>query len=507
MSGPTHPQQGMSADKRAVLRREIERRRAAATTVRAIQARPPGTPPVLSLAQERLWVLDQMYPGQSTYNATLTLRLQGRLDTAALHRALDSVVARHEALRTVIRRQDDGTPAGSLLSADHGCRWEQIDLADRIDELSGRLHSLAAQPFDLSRDVMLRASLFRLDDDTHVLIMVLHHIASDGWSRSALFDELAEVYNATVAGRTPRLPDLPVQYGDYAAWQRGLAERGHFDRLLDFWRQELSGADLILDLPTDRPRSDVPSFLGSRLSFTDSDLGEQLRLLGRSAAATPFMTYLALTATMLHALTGQTDFLLGCPSANRDRPETAALIGFFVDTIVVRVPLDGNPRFVDVLQRSREAVLRSLSNPVPFDRLVDAVRPKRIAGRNPLFQVNYRMQGAAPPPPALDGIQATRMMTDVGASRFDLAFGFVDAPGPLRGYLEFNAALFSETTIQAWSDTVLTLARAVVADPTTRLDQLVALVQAELAARRATAGPVSSGGPRKIRRTRERNAG
>ncbi|WP_375503864.1 condensation domain-containing protein [uncultured Jatrophihabitans sp.] len=494
--------QHQPTERRELLRRELERRKAAAGGRTEIRRRPAGSAPILSLAQERLWVLDQMFPGRSTYNATMTMRLEGQLHVDALRAALTHVVARHEALRTVIRRDAEGRPQAQLLAPTIGCPWDQSDLRAEPGSVDARLAAAALEPFDLAHDVLLRAHLCRVSDTVHVLMLVTHHIATDGWSRTPLFEELTEFYNAAVEDREAKVADLPVQYSDYAAWQRALVGSDHFDRVVDFWRDEIAGADLLLELPVDRPRPVERQFTGRRLAFDDPRLGEDMRALGRQASATPFMTYLALTATMLHALTGQTDFLLGSPSANRERPETAPLIGFFVDTIILRVRLDGDPTFTEVIGRARTAVLRSLGNPVPLDKLVEALRPRRVPGVNPLFQVNYRMQGAAPPTPALSGLTSTRMFTDTGTSRFDLAFGFVDTPGPLRAYFEYDGALFDETTVQAWADTLLILTAAVVGEPTRRLSELTALAGDELRRRRPAPAVAAAPARRAIRRIR-----
>jgi len=472
----------LSPQKRALLEAELRRRRAGHPREPALVRRPAGQPPTLSLAQRQLWLLDQMMPGSSAYNATFTMTIEGELEPDLLHRALDTIVQRHEALRTVARLSTAGRPEAVLLEGT-GVRWEQVDLTDDRATLDGLLDGAAKEPFDLARDVFLRARLFRLGPAEYVLILVVHHIASDGWSRGILFSELSELYNAYRRGEEPHLADLPVQYGDFALWQEGLFDEARFAREAAFWREQLAGANVVLDLPTDHPRPARPSHRGGRTGLTlPEETNNLLRRVGRDERATLFMTLMAATGVFLLALTSQDDIVLGSPVANRLRPELEGLIGFFVNTVIFRVRLGGDPSFRQLVGRARAATIDSLAHQeLPFDKLVELLRPKRYPGRNPLFQVNYRMQGVAPPTPRLDGAKTNRVITDVGASRFDLGIGFVDAPGPLRGYLEYSYDLIDPTTAVAWAGAMTTVLTAVAAGPGTPLSHIVGLARAALA--------------------------
>jgi hypothetical protein len=486
----------LSADKRALLVRELARRRARAATV--ITPRPPGEPPVLSLAQQRLWFLDRMAPGQPTYNATLTFRLEGPLDVAALHDALDLVVRRHECLRTV-GVEVEGRPRGTLLDA--GVQWRGVSEASEAD-LPELLQVEARKPFDLERDVLLRAALFRLLPEVHVLILVSHHIANDGWSRGILFAEVTAGYNALVRGKQPELDPLPVQYGDYARWQQSAVAGGTMARDEAFWTRELAGADLSLDLPTDHPRLRKPDSRGERVELGQPRRSaDAVRELARAEGATFFMAMMAVSGAFLSALTGQDDILLGSPVANRQRPELERLIGFFVNTVVFRVRLHGDPTFRELIGRCRETAIACLAHQdMPFDRLVEIINPRRGAGRNPIFQVNYRVQSAAPPPPELAGLRVTRMVTNVNVARFELALGFVDQAGPLRGYVEYSAALFERNTVDAWQAAVADLVDLVIGHPDIRMSDLRTFVRDTVDRRRAEAAAATAPRAPRIRR-------
>jgi hypothetical protein len=498
----TSADRGLSETKRALLAAELAKRRAAAAASAAISPRPVGQPPELSVAQRRLWFLDQIAPGRPTYNATLTLRMIGTLDVEALRRALDLIVERHEALRTV-GVNVGGAPQGRLL--DTGVRWRFAEVC--ADDLSAALRADASEPFDLSADVMLRASVYRIEPQNHVLILVLHHIACDGWSRGVLFDEIAEIYNADIQGREPQLRRLAIQYGDYARWQNETAANGRFQRDEAFWQEELEGAELILELPSDFPRTGAAASTGERVLMGGAPgSGDALRTLARSEGATFFMAMLAAGGAFLSALTGQEDVVLGSPVANRPRPELEGLIGFFVNTLILRVRLHDDPTFRELLRRCRQTAIACLAHQeMPLDRLVELVNPVRAQGRNPLFQVNFRMQGPAPNPPQLDGLSVTRMSTPTGASRFELAFGLVDEPGAVSGYLEYSHNLFRRSTVEAWQAAFLDLIAHVTADPDLRMSELAPAVLGDVTRHRDTAAAAAAAAARPGIRSRRKS--
>lgn len=486
---------GLTAEQKALLTRELERRRAAAG--RPILPRPTGEEPPLSPAQRRLWFLDQMAPGQATYNATLTMRIEGPLDVEALHHALDLVVERHEALRTV-GVDVGGQPVGRLLDTAAAWSLEEVDDADVATVLA----AAARRPFDLTADVMLRAHVYRLGQEHHVLMLVMHHIACDGWSRGVIFSEVTEAYNAAHEGRPHTLAPLLIQYGDYAKWQLETLSPERQRRSDEFWLKELDGADVVLDLPTDFPRASASNNLGKRIPMDGVPAsGDALRALARAERATFFMATMAATGTLLSSVCGPDDVVLGSPVANRQQPELEGLIGFFVNTVILRVRLEGDPTFRELLARCRTAALGSLAHQdTPLDRVVELVNPRRASGVNPLFQVNLRMQGIAPPPPQLAGLTVTRMLTETGSARFDLALGLVDQPDAIRGYVEYASSLFRRTTADALQATFLELVDLVVADPDAPLSTVRSRVRDSFAERRVALVTAHAPRARSIRR-------
>ncbi|MEA2827782.1 MAG: hypothetical protein QOG43_2221 [Actinomycetota bacterium] len=467
----------LSPEKRRILEQQLLKRRAGNARAEAIRPRAPGEPFPFSFSQQRLWFLEQFSPGSSAYNATLTMRLDGRVDVDALSRAFDTLVARHEVLRTVA---DDvgGLPEPRILE-DAQVPLRRIDLRgpdgtasqERID---AELQAETSRSFDLSRDVMVRVGLLQVGGESHLLHIVLHHIACDGWSRGVLFDELSALYNAYSQDRAPDLPELRIQYGDFALWQQRWLQGQALATELDWWREYLAGANTVLDLPTDHPRPAAQTFTGARLQFTLSEeVTDAVREFGRQERTTVFMTGLAVLGILLSFETGQDDILVGSPVANRQRAETEPLIGFFVNTLLFRVRMPGDPTVREVVRQARENAIAAYSHQdVPFDKLVEVLRPRRHPGRNPLFQVNYRMQGPPPPPPQLTGLKTTRAPSAFSMARFDLALGIVDTPTQLRGYVEYIAALFERTTAQRLADRFCELLGRAVTQPDLRLSEL-----------------------------------
>jgi hypothetical protein len=471
----------LTPEKRALLERQLLQRRARQEPKdrgeEHLGPRGPDDPLVLSFSQQQLWFLQQWNRDGSAYNASLNLRLDGVLDEEALRRSFQTIVDRHETLRTVVV-DDDGIPTARLL-VDPVFSFHEVDLTGGPPapdlEIEDAVRTIVRIPFDLSRDLMIRVGLIRLAADARVICMTLHHIACDGWSRGILFDELTALYEGFVTGHPPSLPELPVQYGDFALWQQGWLTGDVLKGEIEFWRDELAGSDFILDLPTDLPRPEVLTFVGGRLGFViPPEVAEGLRTLGREERATIFMVMHAATGALLHGLTGQEDFLVGSPVGNRRWPETEPLIGFFVNTLLLRLRMTGDPTFRQLVQRCRETAVSCYAHQdIPFERIVQALRPKRHSDRNPLFQVNLRMQGPAPAPPTLPGLTATRVSVAFGSSRFDLALGFVDAPGTLDGYVEYNSALFHEDTVSSWMSGFVDLLGAAIRNPDQPLSDLV----------------------------------
>ncbi len=449
--------QGLSPEKRALLEAHLLRRHGPVQTDDdPIPRRRPGDPAPLSFSQLRLWFLDQWAPGSSTYNAGIALRLQGPIDIERLRAAFERVIDRHEAVRTVFRAPA-GVPQQVVLD-DWTFELPEIDLSSlaepaRSVELSERLRVESRRPFDLAADVMLRGALFRLGAEAAVLLLVEHHIAFDGWSDAILFTEVAEVYAASGAGRAPQLPPLPVQYADFALWQRRRLAGPLLDRLTAYWRRQLAGAPPVLELPTDHPRPAMVTFGGGHHHFAlEPGLAPGVAALGREEATTAYMTLLAGFAVTLHRWAGCSDICIGTPIANRGRVELEPLIGFFSNTLVLRVQLDGEMSFRSLLRRVKQTALGAYENQdLPFEKVVEAVAPPRNPQHNPLFQVNFRVQSNPGEPLRLPGVDATPIVTDVGFSRFDLALELQLREHGLSGYVEYNEALFERTTASAFA--------------------------------------------------------
>ena len=472
----------LTPEKRALLERELlQRRRAsqlASGNPAVLPRRGPDDPLVLSYSQQQLWFLQEWQRDGSAYNASLNIRFDGDLNEEAFRQSFQVIIDRHETLRTVVV-DDRGIPRAKLLD-DPTFAFDEIDLSGGTpptdEQIADAVRSVVRKPFDLSRDLMLRVGLIRLSPRARIVCMALHHIACDGWSRGILFDELTRLYVGFVTGSPATLPELKVQYGDFAQWQTRWLDGPVLDQEIQFWKQELAGSDFVLELPLDHPRPDVLTFIGGRTNFTiPMPIADSMRSLGRSERATIFMVVHAATGLLLNAITGQDDFLVGSPVGSRRWPETEPLIGFFVNTLLLRLRMSGDPTFRELVRRCRETAVSCYAHQdVPFERIVQALRPKRHAGRNPLFQVNLRMQGPAPAPPELPGLRASRISVGLGSSRFDLALGFVDAPGELNGYVEFNSALFDQKTIDRWMQGFQPLIAQAVADPDLRMSTLVA---------------------------------
>jgi hypothetical protein len=439
---------GLPPDKRALLERKLLEMRRGGPRPDVIAPRDRTQPCPLSFPQQRLWFLDQWDPGAPTYNAALAFRLRGPLDVDVLEASVQRVVERHEALRTVFRAPG-GVPVQVVLD-DWSCEIRRIDAPD-IDEgeLLRLLREESRRPFDLASDLMLRVTLVRTGADEHVVLLGEHHIAFDGWSDDILFDDLEELYRATTEGREPALPELPIQYGDFAVWQRARAEEGALAEQVSYWQTQLAGVTSRLELPIDRERPTVQTFEGvhrpvSMPAAHAAAMGE----LARREAATPYMAFLALWGLALYRMTGQDDVLVGTPIANRDRVEVERLIGFFANTLVMRIRLDGNPTFRELVRRVRETALGAYAHQnVPFEKVVEAIHPERHAGYNPLFQVNFRVQSSVPAVLRVPGVTAEPFEVDVGFARFDLALELQLRPDGIGGYFEYNRALFSAETI------------------------------------------------------------
>jgi len=436
----------------------------------------------LSFAQERLWFLDQLTPGNVSYNIPMVVRLEGELDVTALVAALNAVVQRHEVLRT--RFEAAGGRPVQVVEAGWTVAPELEDLsglAEAEREAQRRAEAAVSEPFDLARGPLWRVRLLRLGPAAHLVLLVMHHIVSDGWSVQVLIRELAVLYEAFSKGRPNPLPALPIQYADFAHWQRGWLAGELLERQLSYWREQLKGSPPILELPTDRPRPAVQSVRGASYEFTlSAPLSAGLRQLSRQQDVTLFMTLLSAFQVLLSRYTGQTDICVGTPIANRTRPEIEPLIGFFVNTLVLRGDLSADPSFDELLVRTRQAALGAFTHQdLPFELLVEALRPERHLSHSPLFQVMFVMNTAGGQGVELPGLRLKPVAASHGAAVFDLTLALTDAAEGLGGYVEYNADLFDASTMARMLGHYEQLLEAVVADGSRRISELPMLAAAE----------------------------
>ena len=474
----------LAPEQRAALESRLRQGHAARPSEDRIQRRARRTPCPLSFAQQRLWLLDQMQPDTPVYTIAKALRLDGPLDVAALRRALDAVVERHEVLRTTFAL-DNGIPV-QVIADGRPAELAVMDLrdrpaADRELEASRRLEQEARRPYDLSRDAMLRALVLRLGDRDSALLLTMHHIASDGWSMGILARELSTLYDAHVTGRSPRLPELPLQYADYAVWQRQWLQGARLEGQLGYWTERLAGAPALLELPGDRTRPPIQSHRGARhTTFLPASLSEALKALSRREGATFFMTLLAAFQALLYRYTGQDDLVVGSPIANRDRLEIEGLIGFFVNTLVLRADLSGDPTFRELLARVRAAAPGAYTHQnLPFERLVEELQPARTLSSTPLFQVMFVLQNAPTAALELPGLTTTPLELDSGTAMFDLTLYTEDTAAGLRATLEYSTDLFDAATTSRMLGHWRRLLEGVAADPDARVSALPLLTDPE----------------------------
>ncbi|MGQ4420041.1 condensation domain-containing protein, partial [Streptomyces sp. SAS_269] len=444
-------------------------------TADTIPAAAPDAPAPLSYAQQRLWFLDRFEPGSTEYTTLSVLRLRGPLDVAALRTALDGLVVRHEALRTTFTEQD-----GQARQIVHPPRSVDLPVTDLPDgaALDGLLDREAAMPFDLATGPLLRARLARLAADEHVLVLAVHHIVTDGWSFGVLARDLGEMYGASLSDRGPELPEIPVRYRDFAAWQRSRADRAEAE--LAHWRRALDGVTP-LELPTDRPRPAVRTRDGALVTFTlPAALTERLRERAREADATLYMALVAACQTLLARWAGQEDVTVGTVTAGRERPELHDVVGMFVNTLVLRARIRPGLSFRQLLAEVRTTVLEAFAHQeVPFERVVDALQPERDTSRTPLFQVMVALHNLGAEPPRLSGLTAEPVTPPVRTATFDLAFDFVEGDDGLTGHLEYNTGLFDADTAERLADRLRTLLEAAAEDPGQAVGRLPLMTEDE----------------------------
>jgi amino acid adenylation domain-containing protein len=440
----------------------------------------------LSFAQQRLWFLDQLEPGSAAYNMPLAVRLTGQLEREALERAFAEILRRHEVLRTTFHTTL-GRPV-QVINAEQALALPLLDLSQLpADEREAEMKRLATEEarlsFDLSTGPLLRVQLLRLSGDEHLLLLTLHHIIADGWSMSILTREVAALYRAFDAGESGSLPELPLQYADYAAWQREWLQGEALDEQLQYWREQLSDAPSLLELPTDRPRPPVQTQHGARrpIRFSAS-LSQQLEVLSRRESVTMFMTLLAAFQALLARYSGQQDVLVGTPIAGRTRAEVEPLIGLFVNTLVLRARMDDNPSFRQLLAQVREAALGAYAHQdVPFEMLVEELQPERALSHTPLFQVMFMLQNVPLEATELSELSLSLVAVESGTTKFDLTLSLRETGEGIYGSLEYNTDLFDEETITLMVEHYERLLDRMVRDPEHRVREISLLSESQRA--------------------------
>lgn len=442
-----------------------------------------GTVP-LSFAQQQFWLLDQAEPNRAAYNVRTAIKMSGTLDVRRLREALEQIVTRHEVLRTSIVLEQ-GTPVQMISSATPLALvvsdLTKLAATEREGEMTRAFAAEAEKPFDLSNAPLLRCQLLKTSEDEHVLLLTVHHIAFDGWSLGLLLRELAAHYLGPSGGASSALPQLTIQYADFAQWQRQSLQGATLDRQLDYWRRMLEGAPATLDLPTDYSRLARRSFDGARRSVQlTKELSNGLKTLGRNENTTLFMTLLACFQTLLFRYSGQEDLVVGSPVAGRRMLETESLIGAFVNTLAFRGDVAGNPSFRDFLARVRETVLGAFAHQdLPFEKLVEELNPERDVNRSPLFQVMFALQNTPEPDLVVPGLKLTPIKLESATAKFDLALEIEEQADGLSVAFEYSTDLFAPETIERMLAHFQNLLAAVVTDPTQRVAELTLLSQTE----------------------------
>jgi amino acid adenylation domain-containing protein len=424
----------------------------------------------LSFSQQRLWFLHQLAPTSAVYHVPGAVRLQGQLNVAALQRSFQEIARRHESLRTnfVVR---DGQPM-QIVRSDGTLNLSVVDLqylppVERESETQQLATALAEQPFDLSSDRLVRATLVVLSETEHVLLFCMHHIVSDGWSMGVFVREIATLYIAFCQNQPSPIPELSIQFGDFAVWQREWLHGEVLQAQLDYWQKQLTGAPALLELPTDRPRPPVQTWQGATQSFTlPNELSKAIAALSRRESVTPFMTLLAAFDVLLYRYTDQTDILVGSPIANRNRSEIEDAIGFFVNTLVLRSDLSGNPSFRELLGRVREKCLGAYTHQdLPFELLVEALQLERDLSYSPLFQVMFALQNAPTTEVELSGLTMSAIPGASQTAKFDLTLTMEESETGFVGFWEYNTDLFDTSTIARMAGHFQTLLESIVANP------------------------------------------
>ncbi len=450
----------------------------------AIPRRTEQGPVPLSFAQQRLWFLDQLLPGSPAYNIPTAIRLTGRLNVAVLQQSLDEIVRRHEVLRTTFPTVDG--EAVQVIAPSLTWPLPVVDLQEcseaTRETLTLQLAAEEAQrPFNLAHGPLLRATLLRSSEQEHVFLLTMHHIVSDGWSIGVFIREMSVLYDAFAVGQPSLLPELPIQYADFALWQREWLQGERLENQLTYWKQQLGDGPSALELPGDRPRPAIQTFRGARQPFELAlSLSRALSALSQQEGVTLFMMLLAAFKTLLYRYTGQEDVLVGSPIANRNRTEIEGLIGLFVNTLVVRTNLAGNPTFRELLGRVRSVTSGAYAHQdLPFEQLIGELQPQRDLSRNPLFQVMFVLQNTPRPTMTRSDLTLSPLESRSGTAQFDLRLSMEEDGDGLGGLCEYSTEIFDAATINHLLNHFRALLMAIAADPEQRLSDLALLMTGE----------------------------
>ncbi len=472
----------LSPAKRALLEREMQKRNVGHAPI-TVPRRASDSHLPLSFGQQRLWFLNELEPDSFTYNDACGVRLHGKLEIEPLRQALDTIVSRHEVLRTHFALVN-GLPEQQIAPAQpFALEFRDLSMRPagvREAEAEALLAAFVRRPFDFNGDLFLRCALVRLDDEEHILVLLTHHIASDGWSQGILFNELSALYAAVRLGSAPAIPTLPIQYADYALWQRQWLQGDELQRQVRYWRDNLTGA-ATLELPADHSRPGTQQYGGAKYSFrfapaTISQLGE----FNRRHGATPFMTLLAAFQVLLSRLSGQDDIVVGTPIANRQRVELENIIGFFVNTLVLRADLSAKPCFRDFVTQVKSNALDAYSHQdLPFDKLVEELNPERDLSRHPLFQVMFVLQNTPAHPLLLDGLTTSPFPVPTNSTPLDLELHLSREMETYTGTFTYNTDLFDPATIEQYSRHYQTLLQSLLDEPDRNVFEVPLLTGAE----------------------------
>jgi amino acid adenylation domain-containing protein len=432
----------------------------------------------LSFAQQRLWYLDRLHPENPAYNCCTVLRVTGPLNVPALEQAINEIIHRHETLRTIFP-EVEGWP-GQVVLPEQPVTFLVTDLsalpktkAEAIQQQLARAD--VDRSFDLSRGPVIRASVSRMDAEEHLVQLTMHHIVSDGWSLGILCREISALYEAFAAGNPTPLPDLTVQYGDFAVWQREHLQGDRLDQQLSYWKQQLAGAPPVLELPSDRPRPEIATFRGAKFHFgLSQELSESLYTLSRHEGVTLFMLLLAAFDVLLYRYTDQPDIVVGTAIANRNRAETEPLIGFFVNMLVLRTDMSGNPSFRELLERVKQMTLAAYQHQdVPFEQIMELLQPQRSLNRSPVYQVEFTLQNAPSKRLETQGLSFEALDAEPDSTDTDFNFIMLESGnGLLLGYVIYSSDLFDAVTIERMTNHFQTLLQGIVEDPDRRILEL-----------------------------------